>query len=324
VPKTRRREAAVGGDADVMRVTRVDANGSSVEIDFDVIDEEGDPVDILLATDGRFTIDRLDVGVADGLGEGDTSRWVNLGSRASSAERFTSGTFDSPSTGSYTYTSVFDPSTVVSTGDTIRVAIQLAASDLPAENAWCDFVAPATDCSGSAKKRDIVQTADCNSCHGPTDDTMLAFHGGGRTDVEYCVTCHNPDLGDDGDADMTVMIHKIHTGKDLQNGLVIYGFGPTVHDFGSVGFTGNMANCKTCHDDLTYPDDDDISSYSTEAASLTLPTTIDTGADAGNPSDDLNISSIASVCSSCHDSDVARNHMEQNGASFIALDKDIH
>jgi len=634
-------------------IKRVDVTGSVVEIDFDVLDENGAAVGILIASDGRFAIDRLDPAV-----DGDSSRWVNLGSRASSTERFTDGTFDQPSVGSYTYVSVFDPSAVVQPGDPLRVSIQLSSDDLPAENAWCDFDAPTTDCSGASLTRDIVQTVDCNDCHGPTPDTRLAYHSGGRTEVEFCVACHNPGLGDEGSADMTVMIHgihagknrqtprpgyehvsftrdldecaschtggvadesnwaefptqeacgschdsvnfatgeghgsggrqtsnetcvdchpstgertaqqlpvptvhhgakrnaeaekyrgfgngfiieslthdaatgqlrvvygvgnsgslmdlttreewthggslalrvgwdtfeytneesgstpaqptrldaldicddgcvaralgvgryeavfdvpdgamntltvhmegrptadlddraavdsgdripvasafadvdvegdravtlarrvsvdstscngchdsagaglsihganrvaemrvcavchnpdatdinqrpaspsatpdgkreetidfkrmvhQIHSGKHLQNGLYIYGFGNSLHDFSHVGFTGNLANCKTCHDELTYPADGDISAYSTEAAALTLATSVDTGAAAGDPSDDLNISAITSICSSCHDDDRAREHMVRRGGSFKALDADIH
>jgi hypothetical protein len=55
-----------------------------------------------------------------------------------------------------------------------------------------------------------------------------------------------------------------------------------------------------------------------------LGTTINTGADLADPMDDLNISPTASVCSSCHDDAIAKDHMIRNGASFIALDEDIH
>ena len=90
---------------------------------------------------------------------------------------------------------------------------------------------------------------------------------------------------------------------------------PVEHDFSRVEFIGNLQNCETCHKPGT---------YGAENAWETLPSTIDTGADAGDPDDDLNISSIAAVCSSCHDGTAAKNHMKLNGASFIALDEDIH
>ena len=54
-----------------------------------------------------------------------------------------------------------------------------------------------------------------------------------------------------------------------------------------------------------------------------MATTIDTGADVEDFSDDLNISSVASVCSGCHNDAVAKGHMIEQGASFMALDEDI-
>jgi OmcA/MtrC family decaheme c-type cytochrome len=146
--------------------------------------------------------------------------------------------FENLTGGAYRYTSLYDPTGRVAMGDTIRVAIQLSASDLPAENAWCDFdadLAAPNDCvSGTTLTRDIVQTLDCNVCHGPTSDTHLSFHGGGRTDVEYCVTCHNPN----GNTDMTLLIHKVHAGATLANGF---------SDYSNVHFTKDLDDCATCH-----------------------------------------------------------------------------
>ena len=33
--------------------------------------------------------------------------------------------------------------------------------------------------------KDVVNIDSCNTCHG-----RLAFHGGGRVDTKFCVTCH--------------------------------------------------------------------------------------------------------------------------------------
>jgi len=56
---------------------------------------------------------------------------------------------------------------------------------------------------------------------------------------------------------------------------------------------------------------------------VTLPSTVDTGADLDDPMDDLNISQVSAACSSCHDDVLATNHMLLNGASFMALDENI-
>jgi OmcA/MtrC family decaheme c-type cytochrome len=212
-------------------LTQVDVRGSSVVIDFDVVDETGAAVDNLLASDGRFAIDRIVLGI-----DGDPTRWDGIGTR--STENFTSGLFENLTGGIYRYTSAYDPTGIVANGDSLRVAIQLSASDLPAENAWCDFDADlvsANDCvSGTSLTRDIVQTADCNTCHGTTSDTQLSFHGGGRTDVEYCVACHNPT----GNTDFTVLIHKIHAGSELANGF---------RGYSDVRFTKDLDDCVVCH-----------------------------------------------------------------------------
>jgi OmcA/MtrC family decaheme c-type cytochrome len=212
-------------------LTQVDVRGTSVLIDFDVVDETGAGVDNLLASDGRFAIDRIVVGI-----DGDPTRWDGIGTR--STEDFASGLFENLTGGVYRYTSTYDPTGIVADGDSLRVSIQLSASDLPAENAWCDFDADlvaANDCiSGTTLTRDIVQTADCNTCHGTTSDTQLSFHGGGRTDVEYCVACHNPT----GNTDFTLLIHKIHAGTELANGF---------RSYSAVRFTKDLDDCVVCH-----------------------------------------------------------------------------
>jgi OmcA/MtrC family decaheme c-type cytochrome len=212
-------------------LTQVDLSGSSVVIDFDVVTEEGVGYDSIDAGDGRFAIVRLDPGM-----DGDPSEWVGIGD--SSTERFTSGVLTSLSGGAYRYVSLYDPAGRVASGETIRIAIQLSGSDIPAENAWCDFdanlTAPNLCGLGTSLTRDIVQTADCNTCHGPTNETKLSFHGGGRTDVEYCVTCHNPP----GNTDMPLLVHKIHAGATLTNGF---------RGYSDVVFTKDLDDCSSCH-----------------------------------------------------------------------------
>jgi OmcA/MtrC family decaheme c-type cytochrome len=171
----------------------------------------------------------------------------------------------------------------------------------------------------------------CNTCHDSAANG-ISLHGNSRTgEIQVCVVCHNADAtdisrrpADPNDAldgkreeaiDVKRMIHQIHAGKNLQNGLVIYGFGGRPHDYREVSFTSNLKNCQTCH----LPD-----SYDVQSAWDGVATTVDTGAEVTDPSDDLNISSTASVCSSCHDNDTVQDHMVLHGASFKALDENIH
>jgi OmcA/MtrC family decaheme c-type cytochrome len=230
-------------------ISSVAVTGNNVVIDFVVTDENGSFVNDIFAGDGRFTLARLD----PPPGSGDSTDWNNLlGSGRS--ERFTTGggLFEFLGAGAYRYTSNFDPTSVpILAGDTLRLAIQLSAGDLPAGNGWCDLTAPNTNCNSATLTRDIVQTATCNGCHGVTSDTKLALHGGGRTEVEYCVTCHNPGVidADTGNTvDFKVMIHKIHRGANLTNlPYQIIGFRGSVHDYSFVNFTKDIDDCTVCH-----------------------------------------------------------------------------
>jgi OmcA/MtrC family decaheme c-type cytochrome len=249
-------------------ITAVDVSRTvdpdSVIIDFEVTDENGADVTDLFASDGRFTIARLNPGVDPG----DADFWLSFITRTEGAsvqansERFSSGTFqaNTPVAGSYRYTSSYDPATApagvnpIAGGDALRVAIQLSAGDLPAGNGWCDFDANLgaanNNCNSASRTRDIVQTATCNGCHGVTSDTKLAIHGGGRTDVEYCVTCHNPGTTDDETGnvlEMPILIHKIHYGAELENGYQVSGFGNNLHDYSHVEFTKDIDDCTNCH-----------------------------------------------------------------------------
>jgi OmcA/MtrC family decaheme c-type cytochrome len=181
-------------------------------------------------------------------------------------------------------------------------------------------------------RRTVVNVDLCNQCHD-SGRQGISLHGHNRTsEPQVCVVCHTPNSTDinrrpadpndtiDGKREEAIdfkrMIHQIHSGSELQDGIVVWGFGfpGTEHDFRQIDFIGDLKNCETCH----YQD-----TYNAEDAWAALPTTIDTGADASDPDDDLNISSVAAVCSACHDDDVAKGHMLEQGASFIALDADI-
>ncbi len=80
-----------------------------------------------------------------------------------------------------------------------------------------------TAISGTAEpRRTVVNVANCNKCHD-----RLAMHSGRRMNTQECVICHNPTATDasrrpatEGAAESISfqhMIHRIHTGEDLQN-----------------------------------------------------------------------------------------------------------
>lgn len=260
-------------------ITQVDVTGANVIIEFDVADENGAAVSDIFEGDGRFTIATL----KSGVGTGDSTFWQSLINKTedpgavgdgpgttevqATYERFGSGAgvFEAApagglAAGEYRYTSNFDPSApagandiAVVDGDTYRVALQISAGDIPTGNGWCDFVgdtSSANSCSGGAITREIVATATCNRCHGATSEVQLALHGGGRTQVEYCVTCHNPgstDANSGNTVNFMVMIHKIHSGAALANGFKIWGYRNSLHDYSTVNFTAERDDCTFCH-----------------------------------------------------------------------------
>ena len=196
---------------------------------------------------------------------------------------------------------------------------------------------PITDAVAVARRR-VVEIENCDQCHD-----QLTLHGGARTDEpQLCVACHNPNATDtarrpvgaptgtidnkrEESIDFKRMIHGIHSAGFRNTGLVVYGFfsAPATEnpvDFSDVRFPGILSDCTTCHTNAA-----DAPAYGTyelqgiwEAPTLSgiLGSTVDHGASLTDQSDDLNISPIAAVCSSCHDGDLQKTHMRSNGAVF--------
>lgn len=142
---------------------------------------------------------------------------------------------------------------VTVSGQTVQEAIQ---------NVVRDF---SVDGSPVVPRRSVVDQAKCAACHGVFSQGF-SVHGNLRNRVEYCVVCHNPSMtdftrraavpgADPATAPIALkhLLHKVHTGDDLtQRPYVVYGFGPTAHDFGEVLFPGNRADCQRCHLPETY------------------------------------------------------------------------
>lgn len=168
-------------------------------------------------------------------------------------------------------------------------------------------------------RRNAVAIEKCDDCH-----SQLAMHGNNRTDnIQVCVTCHAPnvtdinrradqclaDLGaDDTSVDMKYMIHALHASGTVGVPYEVCGFGNSTHVFDFI-YPGKLNNCEGCHEPDGY--------YPVDPAEV-LGTTVSVGADPATPTDDVVISPNSAVCSTCHVSDLARTHMEQNGGDFAA------
>jgi OmcA/MtrC family decaheme c-type cytochrome len=172
-------------------------------------------------------------------------------------------------------------------------------------------------------RRNAIAIERCDQCHN-----VLSIHGNNRTDEpEVCVQCHNPNATDinlrvaactdvigtdDVEIDFKRMIHRIHSSGYTGVPYEVCGRGGA--DILNVTYPGHLNNCEGCHE----PTDDNPYPYHPVEAGTILGTTVDAGADLASPTDDVVISPNASVCSSCHVSDLAKTHMEQNGADFAA------
>jgi len=204
----------------------------------------------LPAGDIRFTLAQLTPGT-----NGGSSEWQNYFTTASggipnaqgTTETATAGTFVDNGDGTYEYTfandlTAYPGAPVFDATKTHRLGIEIRGPAATiTSNGIYDFV-PA----GGAPtfERKIVDNDTCDACHD-----RLEFHGGPRTDVQYCVTCHNPHSidGDTGNTvDMKALIHNIHSGRD---GYVIIGYGGSVHDYSDVVWTQDIRNCQTCHEE---------------------------------------------------------------------------
>ncbi len=183
-------------------------------------------------------------------GSGGSSEWQSYTTRAAgqqaTTETATDGTFVDNGDGTYQYTfaQALDDYEFGPTFDetkTHRLGIEIRGQAPITGNGVITFLPTGGDPTFT---RDIVDNDTCNACHD-----RLEFHGGPRTDVPYCVTCHNPysiDPDTGNTVDMKAMIHNIHVGR---HDYVIIGFGGTEYDYSEIEFTQDVRNCTTCHEE---------------------------------------------------------------------------
>ena len=154
-------------------------------------------------------------------------------------------------------------------------------------------------------RRTVVEIARCNNCH-----ENLQLHGNNRNEVVACVICHNPTNTDVARRpaaahppeaiDFKWMIHKIHTGDELNYDYTVYGFGNAPFNFNGLRFPGDRRNCLTCHAADTY-----LVPLPSSATPVTTPRNF------WNPT-----LPTAAACLGCHDSLDAAAHAFVNTAPF--------
>lgn len=188
--------------------------------------------------------------------------------------------------------------------------------------------------SGVKKDRRQVVSADkCNACHGRfigyasliTFNPGLGAHDASSNDPQVCVICHNGNNPLDGtivtggvvtqyaeSADFKRFIHLVHANQG-ENYPVWPNVETTTH-LNSDIFSG-LRECEVCHVNGSFKQN-----LSTVGTSVTF--NVDTSTDSTNAtvtdtdaSDNLVISPKASTCSSCHNSNDAKDHMIQTGGA---------
>ena len=164
------------------------------------------------------------------------------------------GTWTKNADGDYTYTfktkapTTFDPKVTHAIG----VSANRNLSEFIEQDEWArvanDVYTFVPDGSAVKTVRDVVPTAVCNQCHDP-----LIGHGGSRLTTELCILCHTPQTVNPDtlhSQDMSVLIHKIHMGKNLPSVKAgtpyrIWHRGAW-SDFSDVGFPSGADELKTC------------------------------------------------------------------------------
>lgn len=268
--------ATAEGLTAIINDATIDADGRP-NVEFQLTDARNVAILDLTAADVRFVIGKLQRSPLGNL-HGDWQSYLNTveapGVGPGTAprlhatyERGSAGTLTNNADGTYSYrfaqsiTSVDAlPADVVAQAQsegldlsfdatlTHRVAIQFD-NTLESENPTLDFIPETGGTTGLLRAR-ITATDTCNGCHDE-----LAFHGGHRVEVDYCVVCHNPgttDANSGNSMDMPVLIHKLHRGRDLPSVMAggsyaVYGFRDSLVDYSGIAYPQDIRACGNCH-----------------------------------------------------------------------------
>ncbi|HEX3747735.1 MAG TPA: OmcA/MtrC family decaheme c-type cytochrome [Bryobacteraceae bacterium] len=233
------------------------ASDGTVSVDYKITDGTGLPLDLNgILTPGvvspKFLAAYIPVGQEEYASYiTTTATAVTGGATGTQASGDSGGSTSVVATGEYVYTFGKKAASGYNSNLTNRIGIygsrNLTQWDMGTAYASTtfDFV-PA---GGTAKPRDVVRDADCNTCH-----STLSFHGGSRVGVALCIMCHqsqtvDPNTGES--LDMKVFIHKIHMGSSLPSvkygaqPYQIYGHGGYA-SFSTVVYPANPGDPRNC------------------------------------------------------------------------------
>lgn len=140
-----------------------------------------------------------------------------------------------------------------------RVALEIRGTPAPANSPVYTFQPSTGATTNLPLSREIVDDQTCKNCHMKLGlPTEVGYHGGARTEVQYCVMCHNPssvDPSTGNSLDFKVMFHKIHMGINLPSvaaggSYQIYGYMNAISDYSKIVFpTKDLRTCYTCHNE---------------------------------------------------------------------------
>ena len=225
--------------------------------------------------------------------------------------------------------------------------VGIGGLSVPAPNVW-------KVAAGYTGRRLIVDTAKCNACHGRLG-VKPTFHAGQRNDAQSCTFCHNVNRVNSGwGVNIKEAVHAIHaSGKRVNK---FSWEATAGDQFWNVTYPGYLRDCEQCHIPGMYDFSSSAYSTTTLNNMLATTvatgsisssaTVIVSGSEATNvasvvspfvtlggnygagyavsgsgvPTDaastTLISSPIASACYACHDTDLAKSHMVQNGGAL--------